>query len=223
MKRTLKQLENGYTIIETMIAISLFIIVVVTGLGSFLNANVVHHKSEDMRSILDNLSYVMEDMSRNLRTGYVYHCIYGVSGSGTAATSPSSFLSTPASCPSGGWGIAFETDVGDNTTRDGDPIDYDDQWVYYIGVDTSIPGNRVGVWKAVAGPYGASAFTKVTPDEVNIDAAASSITVIGAESYSSGNRQQPYVIIRLVGTITYKNVVTPFSLQTAVSERLIDV
>ena len=35
------------------------------GMDSLLNANLVHRKSEDMRSIMDSLSFIMEDMSRN--------------------------------------------------------------------------------------------------------------------------------------------------------------
>jgi Tfp pilus assembly protein PilV len=56
--------ESGYTIIETMIAVSLFLIVVTTGIGALLNANLLHQKSASMRSIMDNLSFAMEDMNR---------------------------------------------------------------------------------------------------------------------------------------------------------------
>ena len=68
---------TGYTIIETMIAISVFLVVVIYGMGSLLSASLLHQKSEDMRSIMDNLSFIMEDMSRNLRTGNSYHCAIG--------------------------------------------------------------------------------------------------------------------------------------------------
>ena len=66
--------KKGYTIIETMISVSLFLIIVMSGMGALVNANVLHQKSQDMRSIMDNLTFVMEDMSRNIRTGYNYQC-----------------------------------------------------------------------------------------------------------------------------------------------------
>ena len=44
-------------------------------MGALLNANVVYKKSQDMRSIMDNLSFTMEDVSRNVRTGYNYQCV----------------------------------------------------------------------------------------------------------------------------------------------------
>jgi hypothetical protein len=66
---------------------------------------------------------------------------------------------------------------------------------------------------------------QLTPDEVSIDSSASSISVIGAEAANpdgSGDHQQPFVSIKISGTITSKSIVTPFSLQTSVSQRVID-
>ena len=111
----------GFTIIETMIAISLFLVVVMVGINSLLNASVIHQKSQDLRSIVDNLNFIMEDMSKNIRTGYNYHCF--VSGD-TIPSTTSPIMSTPKSCASG-WAISFESSTG-LTGND------DDQWVYYI-------------------------------------------------------------------------------------------
>jgi type II secretory pathway pseudopilin PulG len=109
MQKNIIKKEAGYTIIETMISVALFIIIVTAGMGALLNANLLHQKSRDMRSIMDNLSFIMEDMSRNLRTGYDYHCIND------------GFLTTtnPHDCASGG-GISFKSSLGG-------------QWVYFIG------------------------------------------------------------------------------------------
>src|SRR3989344_6032721 len=70
-----RQINNGYTIVETMVAVSLFVVITTAGMGTLLSANSLYQKSQNMRSIMDNLNFVMEDMSRNLRTGYSYHCI----------------------------------------------------------------------------------------------------------------------------------------------------
>ncbi len=92
----------GYTIIETMIAVSIFLVVIMVGMSSLLNANLIHRKSGDMRSIMDGLSFVMEDMSKSLRTGYSYHCIND--GDLSAIE--------PRSCSSGS-GVSFKSDLGD--------------------------------------------------------------------------------------------------------------
>jgi type II secretory pathway pseudopilin PulG len=196
--------NTGYTIIETMIAISLFIIIVMAGMGALLNANLLHKKSQSMRSIIDNLNFVMEDMSKNLRTGYSYYCIIGSDTLSNVNTTKGG-----QNC----WGIAFEYQDG--------TVDPNDQWVYYIGPDTSIP-DSMAIWKSTAGPYNASSFIKLTPNEVVIDVAKSSFSVIGAEP-PPGDLQQPFVTIKLVGSITSNNVVSPFTLQTSVSQRQIDI
>lgn len=197
--------QSGYTIIETMISVSLFIIIIMAGMNALLNANLLHQKSQSMRSILDNLSFVMEDMSRNLRTGYNYHCYIGGGTGGSSDPIPQSLDTGAKSCASG-WAISFEAASGSATNSN-------DQWVYYI--------DSGKIYKATQGPYNASNFVQLTPDEVVIDP-ISSFSVLGAESLP-GDSQQPMVNIRLVGKITIKNVTTPFSLQTSVSQRLIDI
>ncbi|MSU44699.1 prepilin-type N-terminal cleavage/methylation domain-containing protein [Candidatus Nomurabacteria bacterium] len=197
--------QKGYTIIETMIAVSLFLVIVTIGMGALLNANLLHNKSQDMRSIMDNLSFIMEDMSKNLRTGYNYRCI----------DAPSDFNDANVSIAESGvdcWGIAFEFATGD-------PTNNTDQWVYQISNDTHI-------YRATTGPYTSSSnFLQLTPDEIVINTTASKFSILGAEAPSAtpSNKQQPLVTIRLVGDITYKGVKTPFSLQTSVSQRAIDI
>src|SRR5665647_2970799 len=88
-----RRINQGYTIIETMMAVSLFIIIVMMGMNALLNANVLHKKSQSMRSIMDTLSFIMEDMGRNMRTGINYHC--AINGDFTN-------LTAPQSCASGG-------------------------------------------------------------------------------------------------------------------------
>jgi prepilin-type N-terminal cleavage/methylation domain-containing protein len=194
--------NRGFTIIETMIAIAIFLIVVSVGMGALLNANLVHNKSQNMRSIMDNLSFVMDDMSRNLRTGYNYHC-------GDFAN-----IEVPQSCPPGGnilgYIIFFETPTGivGNSS---------DQWGYRIA--STDGGKTFNISKTVDG---GSSWVQLNSSDINLSP-ISGFTVIGAESPAmNGNQQQPFVTIRLVGTINYQNISTPFDLQTSVSQRLID-
>jgi type II secretory pathway pseudopilin PulG len=194
--------KRGYTIIEMMIAISLFIIIIMTGMEALLNANLLHQKSQSMRSILDNLSFVMEDMSRNLRTGYHYRCVTVESTDLSAGN-----IETPKSGQNC-WGIAFEY-------QDGIINNPNDQWVYFIDSTGKI-------FKATSGPYNLSNFIQLTPDEISIDVVSSVFNVEGAEP-PPGDSRQPFVTIKLVGNITFKNIVSPFSLQTSVSQRQIDI
>ncbi|MDR3519622.1 MAG: prepilin-type N-terminal cleavage/methylation domain-containing protein [Candidatus Pacebacteria bacterium] len=216
-----KQKNKGYTLIETLIAVALFIVVVTIGMGALLNANALYNKSKDMRSIMDNLSFTIEDMSRNLRTGYNYQCFDSSHPTVSLSTTSAGY---PRSCPSG-WALAFEPANGNPNSYGCSASNFAlglcpaiaDQWAYLIHngmISKSTDGGQT--------------FVQLTPAEVTIDTSASSFSVLGAESPSSGDYQQPFVIIHLVGTITYapnKNnpIVTPFSLQTSVSQRATDI
>ncbi len=206
-----KNKNKGYTIIETMISISLFLILVITGIGSLLNANVVHNKSRNVRAIMDNLSFIMEDMSRNLRTGYNYRCYYGDGNSPTDWGQSGDVITTPRSCENG-YAIAFEEAYGN-------PLNDGDQWVY------KITGSPLVIQKSTNSGV---TWVPLHGDEIIIPNIPGyfSFSVLGAEPPalpSGGNKQQPLVIIRLLGNIVYKNLNSSFSLQTMVTQRLVDI
>jgi hypothetical protein len=149
-------------------------------------------------------------MARNIRTGYQFRCLTGADDLSDVTTRKSSPIANglPQNC----WGISFE--AGTTTVNVADP---NNQWVYYVD-------NLGKIWKSTVGPYNdvvAHPYTQLNPDEVTISA-KSGFYVLGAEP-PPGNTQQPFINIRLVGTITFQNIVTPFSMQTSVSQRLIDI
>ncbi len=211
--RIKKNKNTGYTIIETMIAVSLFLVIIMTGMGALLNANLVHEKSRDMRSIMDNLSFVMEDIGRNLRTGTNYRCY----SDWNQSEAQDSDLNTSRSCDSGR-AIVFEEAYGFTPASPSPNADPNgtDQWAYKI--ETADGGDTYDISKSTDGGL---IWTQLNPEEVDLSS-VSGFSVLGAEP-PGGNEQQPFVTIRLVGTIFYKNVETPFSLQTSVSQRVLDI
>jgi prepilin-type N-terminal cleavage/methylation domain-containing protein len=209
MQKKQLQKNKGFTLIETMIAVSLFLIIVTIGLGALLNANSVHKKSEEMRSILDNMSFIIEDMTRSVRTGYNYRCFV------VGDTISSANVLPPQGC-SNGLALAFESSLGD-------PNDNSDQWVYYFLLDNSDINNPIGrIWKSVEGGD-LNTFVQLTDDRVNIDLDKSGFSVLGALPPSAGDFQQPLVRIRIAGVVNSEEGSTSFDLETSVSSRLIDV
>ena len=82
MKLFRKKYSNkGFSIIELMVAMSIFMIVMVMSSGSILGVFNANQKSKTLRSVMDNLSSSMEGMTRTIRFGTVYHC-----GSGDTST-----------------------------------------------------------------------------------------------------------------------------------------
>ncbi len=193
--------EKGYTLIETMIAVSLFIVIVIAGMNALLNANLLHNKSQNMRSIMDSLSFTMDDISRNLRTGYNYQCISGGVAGGTIS-SPI----TPTNGQNCG-GIAFEPSAG------GPP------WAYEI-----VPPPDGSNPYIIRTEDGGQTWVTLTPTEAAISA-NSGFSIVGAEppTATPADYQQPFITIKFTGTIPYENITTSFSLQTSVSQRQIDI
>lgn len=209
--------KNGYTIIETMIAVSLFVVLILAGVGALLRANLVHNQSSNTRSILDNLSFIMEDISRHVRTGYNYRC-YSGSNSWNSGEAGTPELNNPLSCAEGG-ALVFEDAYGVPADQNGPNTN--DQWVYKI--ESTDGGETFNLSKSTDGGEN---FVRLNDSAVFIDG-DSYFAVLGAEhpdqSLQSGDLQQPLVTIVLKGEIRYKNVITPFSLQTSVTQRLVDV
>ncbi len=206
--------QKGFTLIEVMIAVGLFVVIMVFGIGSVLSTNDAHKKSQSQRAVNDNLSFVIEDMSRNLRLGSNYRCPINP-GSLTASDgytfSVSSIDAQTQDCTFGEESFSISFDPM-NANFD-DISDTTEQMGYFIFDDGA-------VYKASASTFDGSVhnFIRVTSPEVFVDRTKSGFTVIGTETVGT----QPRVIIRLAGTVTYKNIVTPFDIQTTVSQRTLE-
>lgn len=81
-------MKKGFTLVEIMTAISLFIIVMTISMGSIISVFDADRKSKSVRAVLGNLNLAVETMAREMRFGKNYHC-----GEGT--------ITTPQNCPSG--------------------------------------------------------------------------------------------------------------------------
>jgi prepilin-type N-terminal cleavage/methylation domain-containing protein len=198
MNTRLSKKEKGFTLVELMVSMTIFTILITVGIGAVLNATSQYYIAANMRSIMDNLNFVMEDMSRNIRTATAVHC----GGSPGSHIGGSDFI--PASCattPSGKLVVA--TISGENIT--------------YAITPSSFEASPNRIFKTVgdAGPEQA-----ITPAEITVDFMKSGFTVRGAEP---GDGIQPDVTIRLAGTVRYKNIDSPFAIQNSITLRPLDL
>lgn len=201
MKNRLTKTQSGFTIIEVMVSITLFLVIVTTGMAALLNVNLLSQKSRDMRSVMDSLSFAMDDMSKSLRTGYDYYC-FNYNGGPLPSGAQS-----PQDCASGGSAISFKPQ---------DYITNNEPLVYYFYTNPS-DSTKFSLFKATDGS--AASAVQLTPNNVLISQA--SFVVTGAPP-PPGDVSQPYVTIKLSGSIVYNKVSSPFSLETSVSQRLLD-
>lgn len=66
--------QGGFTLIEVMVSLMIFLVVVLASVGSLYSVNNASRKSQAMRSVLDNLTFGIESMSRTIRTGNSVTC-----------------------------------------------------------------------------------------------------------------------------------------------------
>ena len=66
-------MEKGFTLIEMLVTVSLFAIIITIAVGGFTNAERTQRQVSSLISAQSNVSLALEQMSRDIRTGY-YFC-----------------------------------------------------------------------------------------------------------------------------------------------------
>jgi prepilin-type N-terminal cleavage/methylation domain-containing protein len=103
--QTLGQKTKGFTLIEMLVAVTIFIIVMLVAVGTLVSILGANQRAQNEKLVLDNMSQALETMSRFIRDGSVYHC--GPGGSvGNAQT-----------CSNGASFFALEGHGGSPTTE----------------------------------------------------------------------------------------------------------
>lgn len=101
---SMKNFQKGFTLIELMTALSIFIIVITISMGSILGVFNANRKSKSLKTVMSNLNLTLESMSREMRYGQKYHC--GSSGTRTI----------PENCPLGDTYLSFLSSDNVQTT-----------------------------------------------------------------------------------------------------------
>ncbi len=89
MRSIAKNNSRGFSLVEIIIAVGLFIVVVGLSLGSVVSLLDSSRRVRGNKDVMDNLNSSVEYMTRTVRFGTTYHC-------GSAG-----ILTVPQSCPSG--------------------------------------------------------------------------------------------------------------------------
>jgi prepilin-type N-terminal cleavage/methylation domain-containing protein len=197
--------KKGFTLIEVMISTGLFAVIMTLGVTAVLNTSTLHKKSQDQRSVLDSMAFIVEDMARLMRTGSGFNC-------------RSNFIDNPTEDPES-CTIGFNGYPGDFIAFEAPgvtPGDPSDQNIYAILED--------GIyWNEDSGTTFLSGDPKfrLTPENISFNTNESGFVVRGAKV---GDNEQPIVFIRLDGQIDNEkeDFSTPFSYQFAITPRRID-
>lgn len=185
--------QKGFTLIEIMVSVALFAVVMTISVGALLSLVDANRKAQALNSIMNNLNFALENMSRNMRVGTTYHC------SSTALVPVN--IDTPQDCSTGGVLVAFEK-------YNGDPSTLGDQVVYRF------TGGHIE-----KSSDGGASFISITASEVVIEDMA--FYVVGTTQGDTAQPRIVMTLKGSAGISG--RTITNFNLQTTISQRVLDL
>jgi len=72
MKIFKKNKNSGFTIVELLVAMSIFVILITIAVGAFIQALRSERRLVALMTVSNNASLVLEQMAREIRTGYLF-------------------------------------------------------------------------------------------------------------------------------------------------------
>ena len=207
--------QRGFTLIEMMVSISIFAIVAVVAIGALLKIVDANKKAQSLETSINNLNFILDSMTREMRVGSKYNCI---PGQGPILTT----LTTAAPCPSGvanSWVIEF------NSSKSYPPGNPTCNLIYAYYFDMTSGG--IPLQKAEQKECGPNSNNdELTPYPlISNDAGLDSAITFSAGTIrvAAGDTQQPFVQLYFRGSAGARTQTqSTFDLQTTISQRLPD-
>lgn len=206
---------RGFTLIELMVSLTIFSILMVVSTGTLLTLIDVNAKAQALSSSATNLSFALDSITREIRTGHYYNCqeasgIDTLPGDTEEDGDSQPFLD-PLDCENGSDSITFIRD------RDG----------YKIGYRrTEVDGRGVIQQKILERDGDEIEWEDLTSSDVSIDIFSITVedsTVYGNNGSGPGAKDQPYVLLHIEGHVNNGlETDTDFSIQTSIVQRRLD-
>jgi prepilin-type N-terminal cleavage/methylation domain-containing protein len=218
--------KKGFTLLETLVALTIFAFVVTICVGSVVQILAVNRQAQSTKISINNLNMALENMTIDLRFGSNYWCqrvdIHDQNLSGEPGEDRLKYnLADTEGLDNGGAGLGepyyscksitflFREDGGSEFSRK--PTNY------------SLVGGQIIRSMYINGEWKSEPIT-AGPDD-GLDITKLDLHVLGAyppsyyESNGTSERPQPLVLIIIEGKAGKGKNQTPFKLQTAVSQR----
>lgn len=203
---------RGFTLVELMVSIAIFITVITIATGALFSAQAVNVRLEQTQIILDEVNLATEMMARDIRYGTTFYCDV-VLPEGAAPT-----IRKSCAYPNGGAVLVFRPAV----ILSGSTNQLNDRVAYYVS------GGALYKKEYPAG--GAATISQLTSSSIVINSLA--FFVSGAQSTSGTNdwnnasdMNQPLTTIIISGTTLPPRAGTApvsFNVETSASSREID-
>jgi len=193
---TKKLYTKAFSLVEVLVSLSIFTFVVTASVSALLVMVDANRKAQNIQSVMTNMSFALDSMTRDLRTGQYYYC------SDNAAALPTSG-NTVRNCTNEA-GISFR-EAGSSLTEGctGDRVAY-----YFNSTDNSIQRRLCdGDWEPLT-----TSDVRVTDMQFTVSGAGTTDTAV------------PRVTIYIDGEVgTDADTQTAFNLQTTISQLSLDI
>lgn len=205
MKRDLKKQNSGFTLIEMMVSVSLFIVVLTIAVGTLLVLIDANGKAQNMQEAMTNLTFALDSMTREIRTGRSYFCSNSYFNNSTLITS----RTRDCAYNSPGVQLSFveggESLTGGASGTGADRISYR----FYQ--------NRI--WRQV----GRGAFEPLTSTDIVITDMFFVVTGTDTQS-ATGDVIPPSATLYIEGKVgDIEGIDTHFEMETTVAQRTLDI
>jgi prepilin-type N-terminal cleavage/methylation domain-containing protein len=203
MQKISKKIHKGFTLMEVMVSVSIFAIIVTVGIVALLSINNAYRKSEASRQTIDSLTYILESMSRRIRTAQSWTTTPGQSSTFT-------FVDQDGITVTYGWDQTDPTHGKITMAIDNSTCTPQPQCSTNANVQSSLPGQPYDLTPADV--Y----INQLHPDGTPVVGGGLTFNVFG------GTHIQSYVQMNLGGYSNDGKQISDFTFQTGISKRVLD-
>ncbi len=195
-KSNRKQKSSGFSLIELMVSLTVFSITMVISIGTLLIFIDLNAKAQALYSSTTNISFMLDSMTRDIRTGYHYYCALNPTSTGFPNATET------RDCANGNYITFFR--------------EQDDARRAYKLVTTN---GRGEIQQYIVG----TGWVKATSDDINVTSFV--LTVVNSSPNGGGSEvKQPVVTITIKGELSNGlDTPTQFNIQTRIVERRLDL
>lgn len=202
--------QAGFSLIELLVSLSIFTVVITMAVGTLLVLIDANAKAQNIQTTMTNLNFVLDSMTREIRTGEGYYC------SSSAGSGFRGNRLDVDDCSTGS-GYLSLIEGGESLTA-GAPDDQHRIEYRFNGTEESIqrricttdPCTASETWRTVTSP--------------DITITDLTFFVDGTDKLAASDRTQPLVTIFVAGEAgQIDGVDTGFQLQTTITQRQLDL
>lgn len=212
MRKYQSQKNNGFTLLELIVSMGIFLVVITAAVSAFLNVNDIEKKMSAFRAANDNINFAMETMAREIRGGDVF----GMTSDGGYE------------CSSSGGTIGFCAD-GEYDYIEFTTVESPERIAYKVGNCDLVPLPPLppqcikrGVDADASGTFDSAEFSDITSSDINITNLEFTVRGFAIPP----DTKQPIVIINTEGVTSASiraELKSKINIQTAVSLRQGDI